>query len=215
MRTSLLALVSTLATAMLVVACSTGAPDEAPDSGPAAAPNEVDTERPPASETTAATAPLRLAALREGRAYEGAPPVISHPIGLGTECLECHLDGSEGFDDPEMPPPTPHPELANCRMCHVYVNAADQFGENAYEPLRYPLGLRGNDVSPPLIPHPLVMRERCVVCHNHGETSAATWKADLNPPHSEAWNCRMCHVPSTIEAPGPRPGATPLPLGED
>ena len=105
MRTSPIALTSVLVIAFAALACSSGTSEEAPETGPAAAPNTVLTtntmltEQPPAPEAVAITAPLRFTALREGRAYEGAPPVIAHPIGLGTDCAECHLDGSEGFED--------------------------------------------------------------------------------------------------------------------
>ena len=129
--------------------------------------------------------------------------------------MECHLDGSEGFEDPDLPPATPHPELENCRMCHVYAKTSDTFGENDFVPFGYLTRQQTHDLSPPLIPHPLTMRERCVVCHNHGESALARWSTDLVPLHSEGWNCRMCHVPAAMDAPGPRPGATPLPLGED
>lgn len=217
MHASVPVLTTLLAAAACAAACSSGAPETGSEQRPAATvpAEEPAPPRQAEADAPAPTVPVRFAALREGRAFEGAPPVIAHPIGLGTECTECHLDGSDGFDDPDVPPPTPHPELANCRMCHVYVNTGTTFRENAFEPVRYALGQQLNELSPPLIPHPLTLRERCVVCHNHGEASSARWRDDLEPLHSEAWNCSMCHVPATTDAPGPRPGATPLPSGAD
>lgn len=46
----------------------------------------------------------------------GNPPAIPHPVAEadgGQECLGCHLDGEGGA------PQTPHPQLVDCRQCHI------------------------------------------------------------------------------------------------
>lgn len=46
----------------------------------------------------------------------GNPPAIPHyvaPEDGGQECLACHRDGEGGA------PRTPHPQLVDCRQCHI------------------------------------------------------------------------------------------------
>jgi len=53
------------------------------------------------------------------RAFEGAPPVVPHPIDQqGTHsCLSCHEHSMKVGD--RVAPVTSHPLLANCTQCHV------------------------------------------------------------------------------------------------
>ena len=50
------------------------------------------------------------------RAYPGAPPVISHAIGMRSNCLACHAGPGAR---PEIV--CSHPERSNCLQCHVAV----------------------------------------------------------------------------------------------
>lgn len=46
----------------------------------------------------------------------GDPPAIPHEVGEadgGADCLGCHRDGDGGT------PKTTHPELVDCRQCHI------------------------------------------------------------------------------------------------
>ena len=61
----------------------------------------------------------------DNRAYHGAPPSIPHPVnehqslGGANDCLKCHENGGFVEKYNAYTPVTPHPELVNCRQCHV------------------------------------------------------------------------------------------------
>lgn len=46
----------------------------------------------------------------------GYPPQIPHSLEERSQCLVCHQEGEAG-----NAPKTPHPELTNCRQCHVLI----------------------------------------------------------------------------------------------
>ena len=124
------------------------------------------------------------------RVYDGAPPVIPHPLKDSTysRCLYCHEHGRElaGMTAPV----TPHPEMTNCRQCHVEVKTDDLFSENDFEPYRITGRLPGkNPTGPPRMVHRLQMRERCEVCHMTDQAAAV-----LQPRHGERGDCLQCHV---------------------
>lgn len=133
-----------------------------------------------------------LAARREIRAYDGAPPVIPHEVSKRgrQDCNGCHTPGST--DNAErVGPPRSHPAWGDCRQCHVESVAARPWRENELEPLWWPAyGTRQSEIAPPTIPHMLQNREDCAVCHI-GEQAAATLRAG----HGLRPNCRQCHVP--------------------
>ncbi len=169
------------------------------------------------------TAPLEPIALERGRssgpqtgaaimsrearrAYEGAPPVIPHPIRQSgaVECLACHADGfsiagAEGG-------PLPHADYQSCTQCHVVAaapftvlppNPAARAG-SSFEGLRPPAGgERAYPGAPPVMPHSTWMRGRCATCHG------ATAKSGLHTRHPERRSCTQCHAPSAELEQGP------------
>jgi cytochrome c-type protein NapB len=136
----------------------------------------------------------------DNRAYHGAPPSIPHPVASGersmggNDCLQCHQNG--GFVDKfkAYVPVTPHPEMVNCRQCHVVQNTKTFFkGTNFYKAEAPLVGKGVNNAlpgSPPTIPHQLQMRENCLSCH--GGSSAPR---EIRVSHPERVNCRQCHMP--------------------
>ncbi len=124
----------------------------------------------------------------ELRYYAYAPPLIPHEV-LNRDCLDCHETGLvvEGFKAPV----TPHPELVNCEQCHVRADERiPPFKRNRFvgwqEPTR---AVRPQPAGPPLIPHRVFMRERCLVCHNDPSRDEIT-----QTTHPERVNCLQCHV---------------------
>lgn len=129
------------------------------------------------------------------RAFAGAPPVIPHPIlnenTFGEKsCLQCHQNGGYVDQFKAYAPVTPHPELINCKQCHVPVRTTSLFQATAFEGLRPPeIGLRALPGSPPVIPHELQMRENCLTCHAGPAAPRA-----IRVTHPERINCRQCHA---------------------
>ena len=162
-----------LLTVLSATACDGGAPAERPDGLPLAA----------------------------NRLYSGAPPTIPHEVeGLGRhDCLDCHEDG-DAMDDGLRATVTPHPELDRCQQCHVATSGSELFVANEYQGWTYPLGAVGQPMGPPLIPHPLTLRENCLGCH--GEDARDPF---LRTSHPERVRCEQCHVPAHEGWPGPRP----------
>lgn len=56
------------------------------------------------------------------RALAGSPPTIPHELDLRGNCLACHM-GAAAVEEIR----TDHPERANCRQCHVRVEAESAF----------------------------------------------------------------------------------------
>jgi cytochrome c-type protein NapB len=149
--------------------------------------------RPERSEET------RLVALShraKRRAFDGAPPVVPHPIDqTGTaSCLACHGEGlmiGKGVWAPKMS----HAMLIGCTQCHVEQQSA------ALEPLPHPenqfqafratsSGSRAWPGAPPTMPHAVFMREQCMSCH--GPTGADP----IRTSHPYRASCQQCHAPS-------------------
>lgn len=136
----------------------------------------------------------KLAALAERaefRAFFGAPPVIPHEIAeFDSEavCLTCH-----GADADEAAPKIPHAHLASCTQCHV-VAELELFTEldlppNSFAGLAEPVsGRRACRGAPPVIPHSIHMRERCLGCHGSGG------RAGMQSSHPERQSCLQCHA---------------------
>ncbi|MFP2997541.1 cytochrome C [Spongiivirga sp. MCCC 1A20706] len=139
----------------------------------------------------------------KNRAYLGAPPSIPHPLikgerGIGgNSCLQCHQNG--GFVDAfkAYAPVTPHPEMVNCRQCHVAQNSTSVFKQASLEKIHPPsIGTGANNAlfgSPPMIPHGLQMRENCIACH-----AGPGAVKELRVSHPERINCRQCHLPKQM-----------------
>ncbi|MCH2175713.1 MAG: nitrate reductase cytochrome c-type subunit [Lentisphaeria bacterium] len=129
-----------------------------------------------------------------GRAYSGAPPVISHPIDnempIQSDCLSCHKNGGYTPKFEAYAPVTPHPELIYCRQCHVPKDSDTLFRENTFEPGNPRLTGPIIPGGPPQIPHSIWMRDNCISCHN-GPSSPP----EIRTGHPERINCRQCHVP--------------------
>ena len=129
------------------------------------------------------------------RLYFGSPPTVPHEVGEDfAQCLVCHEADSMG-------PETPHPTRIRCRQCHVKEQLEAQvdtdFRANTFVGLPLPAS-RSPKVQPngpPLIAHPVVLRENCLACH-----SPESGKDVLATTHPERERCRQCHVPQRWKA---------------
>ncbi|WP_027137348.1 multiheme c-type cytochrome [Gaetbulibacter saemankumensis] len=137
----------------------------------------------------------------DNRAFHGAPPSIPHPVasdrGMGEDiCLKCHQNG--GFVDKfdAYAPVTPHPEMVNCRQCHVAQVSESLFEETNFHKIKAPeVGINNAlDGSPPIIPHQIQMHENCLACH-----AGPAAPKEIRVTHPERVNCRQCHVSNNKE----------------
>ena len=144
-----------------------------------------------------------LKAYYTNRAFPGAPPSIPHPVAKerslgGNTCLQCHQNGGFVEKYSAYAPITPHPEMVNCRQCHVTKNTNENFKDFTFSKKQPPkVGEGENNAllgSPPMIPHQLQMRENCLSCHAGPSTPKL-----IRVSHPERVNCRQCHVPKTNE----------------
>ena len=144
---------------------------------------------------TDSNTPRQLAIYHERRAYEGAPPIIPHSVmdefSFGeNSCLQCHASGGYSPQFAAYTPVVPHPELINCRQCHVVVQTDDLFDQSAFQGLTAPAINQEALVSaPPPIPHGSQMRENCLACH-----AGPAAPEEIQFDHPERINCRQCHV---------------------
>lgn len=129
------------------------------------------------------------------RAFDGAPPVVPHPIDqmTSTSCKACHETGV--FIGEMYAPPISHEFLNNCTQCHVEQWSVDLAKAPAvrtsFEGLESPgRGGRAWLGAPPTVPHPTFMRENCLACH--GPTSPDP----IRTSHPWRTNCLQCHAPS-------------------
>ncbi len=117
----------------------------------------------------------------------------------GNTCLQCHQNGGfvEKFN--AYAPVTPHPEMINCRQCHVAQNTASLFRGTAFIKVPAPEVGINNALpgSPPVIPHHIQMRENCLSCH-----AGPSAPKEIRVTHPERINCKQCHVPKNEEATG-------------
>jgi cytochrome c-type protein NapB len=171
--------------------------------------NDVRTlSRPQAdlSQTNAASDAERALALQARaarRAYEGAPPVVPHPIDQSSSasCLACHEQGAKVKD--RFAPKISHAPYSNCTQCHV--PSAGTGLLVAAEPLQQPLaenafagipapgrGMRAFVGAPPTIPHPTLMRGDCTSCHG------PAGQFGLRTSHQSRQSCIQCHAPSAV-----------------
>ncbi len=131
----------------------------------------------------------------ENRAFPGAPPTIPHSliseksIG-GLDCLQCHENGGFVAKFEAYAPITPHPEMLNCRQCHVPSQTKLNFKTSNW--IKYPHPQIRNSAlegSPPIIPHLLQMRENCLACH-----AGPAAPVEIKVSHPMRINCRQCHA---------------------
>ena len=159
-------------------------------------------DRPGAMKTAAADRAAR-------RLFDGAPPVIPHEP-FGATCVSCH--NTAGLSVPEVgfAPPSPHEmtsgmsAMSRCRQCHVFSESDTVFVENSFAGLRQDLrrGRRLNALSPPVIPHQILMRENCAACH----TGPAA-REEIRTTHPERIRCRQCHLEQVTTGAFPEAGS--------
>ena len=131
----------------------------------------------------------------DNRAYYGAPPSIPHAIASernmgGNSCLKCHENGGFVNKFNMYAPVTPHPELVNCRQCHLPQKTKGLFKAANLEKTQAPkIGNNALLGSPPIIPHQIQMRENCLACH-----AGPSAPKEIRVTHPERVNCRQCHV---------------------
>jgi cytochrome c-type protein NapB len=136
-----------------------------------------------------------LAERAEVRAFDGAPPVIPHPVPENDvrSCSACHGEGRiiRGRIAPRMS----HQAYTSCTQCHAPVGNPG-FGpefpvENLFAGLSAPAqGPRAWEGAPPLIPHRTLMREDCLSCHG------LAGRPGLRSTHPWRGNCQQCHAGS-------------------
>jgi cytochrome c-type protein NapB len=132
------------------------------------------------------------------RAFNGAPPVIPHPVERTNDaaCYACHGEGARVGD--RVANRMSHGPLVNCLQCHTAPPPKpfahlDAVAANTFVGLAAPIsGQRAFPGAPPVIPHSTWMRERCLSCHG-GE---AGWPG-LEVTHRWRTNCTQCHASSS------------------
>lgn len=134
----------------------------------------------------------------DNRAFHGAPPSIPHEVeserNMGdNSCLKCHDNGGYVDKFKAYTPVTPHPEMVNCRQCHVPQKTQTLFKGTNFERGTTPTAGTNNALagSPPVIPHQLQLRENCLACH-----AGPSAPKEIRVTHPERVNCRQCHVPN-------------------
>jgi len=130
---------------------------------------------------------------RPNRLYFGAPPTIAHDAGPDmNDCLVCRGEEDMGA------PLTPHPTRVRCRQCHVSADdEAGEFQSNSFEGLALPSERadRMQSQAPPVMPHPVLLREKCLACH------APDAREDvISTSHPERLRCRQCHIQQSTTA---------------
>lgn len=137
----------------------------------------------------------------KNRAFHGAPPSIPHPVeddrNMGdNSCLKCHENGGYVDKFKAYTPVAPHPEMINCRQCHVPQQTNSLFkGTNFHKVDAPEEGINNALVgSPPIIPHQIQMHENCLSCH-----AGPSAPKEIRVTHPERINCRQCHVPNNKE----------------
>jgi len=134
----------------------------------------------------------KLAALErraERRAYNGAPPIIPHPIDQmeTQQCASCHWEGMRV--ESRVANPMSHSMHTSCTQCHVVGDgpvpgatlAQVVSTESSFEGLAAPrAGERAWPGAPPVIPHSTQMRDRC---------------SRIRSSHPWRQSCEQCHAP--------------------
>ena len=134
------------------------------------------------------------------RAFDGAPPVVPHPIDPQSpaSCLACH--GEPVLVDKKLVPQISHPTYSQCLQCHAAGNGpstpwTSTSGDLVYASVTSRFeghrldhgGTRSYEGAPAVIPHTTWMRENCLSCHGPGGSSA------LRTSHPSRQSCVQCH----------------------
>lgn len=135
------------------------------------------------------------------RAFDGAPPVVPHPIAQDSSfaCLACHGPGLVIKD--KIASKMSHAPYASCTQCHVpaaglelpiqVAALREPLTTNEFVSLASPQrGSRAWPQAPPTVPHRTHMREDCLSCHG-----PQGWFG-LRTPHPDRQSCLQCHVPN-------------------
>lgn len=161
---------------------------------------ETANEIPPATGVTGQQREEALLFRQQRRAYDGAPPVVPHPIDQisPASCLACHGEGKQIKD--RIAPKMSHGFMHNCTQCHVPSGgteiklageASAPLSSNEFNGVPSPgKGQRAYAGAPPTIPHSTLMRGNCASCHG---TKGAF---GLRTPHPWQQSCTQCHAPS-------------------
>ncbi len=133
------------------------------------------------------------------RAFDGAPPVVPHPIAQDSSsaCLACHGPGLAVKD--KVASKISHAQYSSCTQCHVPAGGTDlPIGEpallapiaaNQFVSAAAPLkGARAWPQAPPTIPHSTLMRSDCLSCHGPRGLFG------LRTPHPDRQSCVQCHA---------------------
>ena len=149
-----------------------------------------------------ATTKTDASARAERRLFDGAPPVMPH-AAQGAVCTACHNE--HGIEVPGLgfAPPSPHDPVeasgstARCAQCHVGRVTEDELVASSFEGLEQDMrqGARLGELSPPVIPHAVLMRENCQACH----TGPAA-REEIRTSHPERQRCRQCHLERVTSA---------------
>jgi len=160
--------------------------------------------QPPANLTalTNVTEAERALALTERaarRAFDGAPPVVPHPIAQDSSavCLACHGPGLAIKD--KTASKMSHAQYSSCTQCHVPAGGMGLpttesallalLAANEFVSLAPPRkGSRAWPQAPPTIPHGTLMRSDCLSCHGSNGLFG------LRTPHPDRQSCVQCHV---------------------
>jgi cytochrome c-type protein NapB len=144
-----------------------------------------------------------IAQRQSRRAFDGAPPVVPHPIAQDSSgaCLACHGNGMVIKD--RVVSKISHAHFGACTQCHVpaatgpriasdpalLAAPADNLFAGAAAPVR---GDRAWPGAPPTIPHSTLMRSDCNSCHGPAGLYG------LRTPHPDRQNCAQCHAPNAV-----------------
>jgi len=141
-----------------------------------------------------------LVSRAERRAYDGAPPVIPHPVRQrsASECAACHEEGLRVGS--HQAPAFPHASYQVCVQCHAMAEPNAPFSDGIADPRAVPNSFAGLaaptegprwSVAAPTIPHKTHMRERCDSCHGVSGRDA------IRSTHPWRQNCEQCHAPNS------------------
>ncbi len=133
------------------------------------------------------------------RAFDGAPPVVPHPIAQDSSsaCLACHGPGLTVKD--KIASKISHAHYLNCTQCHVPSGGTElptressllaPLAANQFVSVPPPLqGARAWPLAPPSIPHGTLMRSDCLSCHGPRGLFG------LRTPHPDRQSCVQCHA---------------------
>ncbi|HYG36211.1 MAG TPA: nitrate reductase cytochrome c-type subunit [Clostridia bacterium] len=150
---------------------------------------------------TEAQRTLALNERADRRAYDGAPPVVPHPIAQDSSasCLACHGQGLVVKD--KVATKISHAPYTSCTQCHVPAVGTriptaetallEPSTANQFTGLRAPLkGSRAWPQAPPTVPHGTFMRADCLSCHGPQGLFG------LRTPHPDRRSCLQCHAPA-------------------